>query len=186
MILMQVGGARGISEASSIKEAFDFNESGVDVVLLDIHMPGLNGIDGIKPMRDRFNGIPIIILSASSDPSTMVDAKNLGASGFLNKSTQAEPMVEAITKVLNGKTCFPDDLDSMESTGEQTLSNNLTPRQIEVLIHLCEGKPNKLIARELDMSENTVRVHVSAILAALGASNRTEAMLIAQQQGITA
>ena len=186
MILMQVGGARGISEASSIKEAFDFNESGVDVVLLDIHMPGLNGIDGIKPMRDRFNGIPIIILSASSDPSTMVDAKNLGASGFLNKSTQAEPMVEAITKVLNGKTCFPDDLDSMESTSEQTLSNNLTPRQIEVLIHLCEGKPNKLIARELDMSENTVRVHVSAILAALGASNRTEAMLIAQQQGITA
>ena len=186
MILMQVGGARGISEASSIKEAFDFNESGVDVVLLDIHMPGLNGIDGIKPMRDRFNGIPIIILSASSDPSTMVDAKKLGASGFLNKSTQAEPMVEAITKVLNGKTCFPDDLDSMESTGEQTLSNNLTPRQIEVLIHLCEGKPNKLIARELDMSENTVRVHVSAILAALGASNRTEAMLIAQQQGITA
>lgn len=186
MILMQVGGARGISEASSIKEAFDFNESGVDVVLLDIHMPGLNGIDGIKPIRDRFNGIPIIILSASSDPSTMVDAKNLGASGFLNKSTQAEPMVEAITKVLNGKTCFPDDLDSMESTGEQTLSNNLTPRQIEVLIHLCEGKPNKLIARELDMSENTVRVHVSAILAALGASNRTEAMLIAQQQGITA
>ena len=186
MILMQVGGARGISEASSIKEAFDFNESGVDVVLLDIHMPGLNGIDGIKPMRDRFNGIPIIILSANSDPSTMVDAKNLGASGFLNKSTQAEPMVEAITKVLNGKTCFPDDLDSMESTGEQTLSNNLTPRQIEVLIHLCEGKPNKLIARELDMSENTVRVHVSAILAALGASNRTEAMLIAQQQGITA
>jgi len=185
MILTQVGEAAGISEACSIKEAFDFNESGVDVILLDIHMPGLNGIDGIKPIRDKFSKVPIIILSASSEMSDMQKAKELGASGFMNKAALAEEMVSSISRVLDGKTCFPDDVDSAEHNSKASLSNALTPRQIEVLIYLCEGKSNKLIARELEMSENTVRVHVSAILAALGAVNRSEAILIAQREGIT-
>jgi len=185
MILMQIGDAREVSEADSIKQAFNFSESGVDIILLDVHMPGLNGIDGIKPIRDRFNSIPIIVLSASDEPSLMASARELGASGFINKATQAEKMVKSITKVLNGGSCFEDEIGTTEGGAEKTLSGQLTARQIEVLIHLCEGKPNKLIARELEMSENTVRVHVSAILTALGASNRTEAMLIAQRQGIT-
>lgn len=185
MILMQVGEAAGISEANSIKEAFDFSESGVDIILLDIHMPGLNGIDGIKPIRDKFSKVPIIILSASSDINAMQKAKELGASGFINKASLAEEMVNSITKVLEGSTCFPDDVDIAISDRPDSLSKALTPRQIEVLIYLCEGKSNKLIARELEMSENTVRVHVSAILSALGAVNRSEAMLIAQREGIT-
>ncbi len=185
MILTQVGEAAGISEACSIKEAFDFSESGVDVILLDIHMPGLNGIDGIKPIRDKFSKVPIIVLSASSDLNDMQKAKELGASGFMNKAALAEEMVSSINRVLDGKTCFPDDVDSVDLAPKTSLSNALTPRQIEVLIYLCEGKSNKLIARELEMSENTVRVHVSAILAALGAVNRSEAILIAQREGIT-
>lgn len=185
MILMQVGGASGITEACSIKEAFEFNESGVDIILLDIHMPGLNGIDGIKPIRDKFSKVPIIILSASSEMSQMQKAKELGASGFINKAALAEEMVVSISRVLDGKTCFPDDIDAHGYTPKVSLGNALTPRQIEVLIYLCEGKSNKLIARELQMSENTVRVHVSAILSTLGAVNRSEAILIAQREGIT-
>jgi len=185
MILTQVGEAAGISEACSIKEAFDFSESGVDVILLDIHMPGLNGIDGIKPIRDKFAKVPIIILSASSDLNDMQKAKELGASGFMNKAALAEEMVSSINRVLDGKTCFPDDVDSVDLAPKTSLGSALTPRQIEVLIYLCEGKSNKLIARELEMSENTVRVHVSAILAALGAVNRSEAILIAKREGIT-
>lgn len=185
MILTQVGEAAGITEASSIKEAFDFSESGVDVILLDIHMPGLNGIDGIKPIRDKFSRVPIIILSASSELRDMQKAKELGASGFMNKAALAEEMVSSINRVLEGKTCFPDDVDSTEYNAKESLSSSLTPRQIEVLIYLCEGKSNKLIARELEMSENTVRVHVSAILSTLGAVNRSEAILIAQREGIT-
>ncbi|MBL4671135.1 MAG: response regulator transcription factor [Arenicella sp.] len=185
MILMQVGEAAGISEACSIKEAFDFSESGVDVILLDIHMPGLNGIAGIKPIRDKFFKVPIIVLSASSDINDMQKAKQLGASGFINKASLAEEMVSSISRVLEGKTCFPDDLNSREYSPKASLGNALTPRQIEVLIYLCEGKSNKLIARELEMSENTVRVHVSAILSTLGAVNRSEAILIAQREGIT-
>ncbi|MFQ3245120.1 MAG: DNA-binding NarL/FixJ family response regulator [Arenicella sp.] len=185
MILMQVGEAAGITEACSIKEAFDFCESGVDVILLDIHMPGLNGITGIKPIRDKFCNVPIIVLSASSDINDMQKAKELGASGFINKASLAEEMVSSISRVLDGNTCFPDDLNLREHNAKASLGNALTPRQIEVLIYLCEGKSNKLIARELEMSENTVRVHVSAILSTLGAVNRSEAILIAQREGIT-
>ena len=185
MILVQVGEAASITEASSIKEAFDFTDSGVDVILLDIHMPGLNGIDGIKPIRDKFSGVPVIILSASSEVSQMQEAKELGASGFINKASLAEEMVSSISLVLEGKTCFPNDIDSHKSDSKASLGNALTPRQVEVLIYLCEGKSNKLIARELEMSENTVRVHVSAILSTLGAVNRSEAILIAQREGIT-
>lgn len=185
MILTQVGEASGISEASSIKEAFEFTEHDIDLILLDIHLPGVNGIDGIKPLRDKFAGVPIIVLSASNDPSSIAQASKLGASGFLNKASMAEQMVTSINTVLAGGTCFDADAEDQAFEPNKSLSNTLTPRQIEVLIYLCEGKPNKLIARELEMSENTVRVHVSAILNALGASNRTEAILIAQREGIT-
>jgi two-component system nitrate/nitrite response regulator NarL len=185
MILMQLGQASGISEACSIKEAFDFSQSGVDIILLDIHMPGLNGIDGIKPIGEKFSKVPIVVLSASSDMSDMQKAKDLGASGFINKASLAEEMVNSISRVLEGKTCFPDELDSSKHNPKESLGNALTPRQIEVLIYLCEGKSNKLIARELEMSENTVRVHVSAILSTLGAVNRSEAILIARREGIT-
>ncbi len=184
MILMQVGEAAGISEADSIKEAFDFSDSGVDIILLDIHMPGLNGIDGIKPIKEKFK-VPIIILSASEDASLVSRAKALGASGFINKATMAEEMVTSISHILAGGECFPDDMCDESDSDAQDTGLALTPRQVEVLIHLCEGKSNKLIARELAMSENTVRVHVSAILSALGASNRSEAMLIAQRKGLT-
>lgn len=185
MILTQVGKASGISEACSIKEAFEFNESSVDLILLDIHMPGLNGIDGIKPILDRFCSVPVIILSASDELSDMQKSKALGASGFINKAALAEDMVSSICRVLAGKTCFPDDIDTFNYTLKSNLSSELTPRQMEVLIYLCEGKSNKLIARELRMSENTVRVHVSAILSTLSAVNRSEAILIAQREGIT-
>ena len=186
MILTQVGEAAGISEASSIKEAFDFCESGVDIILLDIHMPGLNGIDGIRPLKEKFSKVPIIVLSASSEMHDMQKAKDLGASGFMNKAALAEEMVSSISDVIAGNICFPDELKTINTApSKRSLSNSLTPRQIEVLIYLCEGMSNKLIARELEMSENTVRVHVSAILSTLGAVNRSEAILIAQREGIT-
>ena len=185
MILTQVGNASGVTEAASIKDALDFSESGIDIILLDIQMPGLNGIDGIKPIHDKFSNVPIIMLSARDELSHMQKARRLGASGFINKAALAEEMVSAINQVLNGNTCFPDDMDSTKQHSTSSLSSSLTPRQMEVLIYLCEGKSNKLIARALGMSENTVRVHVSAILGTLGAVNRSEAILITQREGIT-
>lgn len=185
MILMQLGEAAKISEANSIKDAFEFSKSNVDIILLDINLPGVSGFDGIKPLSDKFGAVPIVILSANTETSCALRAKKLGASGFIHKASHAEDMVASIDKVLNGGTCFSELTDDMPLDSSGAAQKSLTPRQVEVLTYLCEGKPNKLIARELAMSENTVRVHVSAILSTLGASNRTEAILIAQRHDIT-
>ena len=186
LILTQVGQIGSVTEASSIKEAFSLSDQQFDIILLDIHMPGLNGIDGIKPLIEKFGSTPIAILSASNEPNDVNKAKSFGASGFMNKASAADEMISRIKRMVNGEQCFGDYASTSEASFDKKMSDQLTSRQIEVLLHLCEGKPNKLIARQLDMSENTVRVHVSAILNTLGATNRTEAILIAQREGITA
>jgi len=183
LILMQVGKAESVAEANSIKNSFELSEQKFDVILLDIHMPGVNGIDGIKPLKEKFSNTPIIILSASTEMQDIAKAKSLGAAGFINKASAADEMVSSISLVIDGGSCFCEE--ELDEAAIDNIGDGLTARQLEVLIHLCEGKPNKLIARKLDMSENTVRVHVSAILNTLGASNRTEAILIAQREGIT-
>jgi len=185
LILTQVGQISEVTEASTIKDAFALTDQKFDIILLDIQMPGLNGIDGIKPLKEKFGGTPITILSASSEEDDIKKAKTFGASGFMNKSAAADEMISQISKIVKGEHCFGDYDLSNTSTASEKIGDKLTNRQIEVLIHLCEGLPNKLIARQLNMSENTVRVHVSAILTTLGASNRTEAILIAQREGIT-
>jgi len=186
LILTQIGKVAEVVEANTIKEAFSLSDQNFDIILSDIHMPGLNGIDGIKPLRDKFGSTPIVILSASTDSADASKAKLFGASGFMNKASAADEMVSRIQQVIDGKECFGTIDDDHSYIIEKKLSSNLTTRQVEVLIHLCEGLPNKSIARELDMSENTVRVHVSAILNTLGANNRTEAIVIAQREGVTA
>lgn len=185
LILTQVAQVASVTEANSIKEAFSLTDKSFDIILLDIQMPGLNGIDGIKPLKEKFGSTPITILSASTEANDANNAKSLGASGFMNKASAADDMIMRIGKILKGETCFGDYDCSTDEYITENAGAKLTTRQIEVLIHLCEGKPNKLIARQLNMSENTVRVHVSAILNTLGATNRTEAILIAQREGIT-
>lgn len=185
LILMQSSPIAEISEAQSIKDAFEFGGLAIDIILLDIHLPGINGLDGIKLLNEKFKDVPIIILSASTDPGIPSEAKALGASGFLHKASAADEIIAAINGAIDGKSCWPSNAYFGNNEHVSSLSGALTPRQIEVLMYLCEGKPNKLIARSLDMSENTVRVHVSAILAALGAKNRSEAILIAQREGLS-
>ena len=185
LILTQSSPDTSIAEAKSIKDASEIASLPIDIILLDIHLPGINGLDGIKLLNEKLPGVPIIILSASTDPGIPAEVKTLGASGFLHKASAADEIIEAINNVLSGQNFWPSNAYSVDNERLRSLSGSLTPRQIEVLMYLCEGKPNKLIARSLDMSENTVRVHVSAILAALGAKNRTEAILIAQREGLS-
>ena len=185
LILKQNSPDLEISEAQSIRDAFELSDLPINVILLDIHLPGINGLDGIRLLNDKFRNIPIIILSASTDPAIPSEGKALGASGFLHKASAADEIITAINSVVAGKSCWPSNAYLSDNENVRSLSGALTPRQIEVLMYLCEGKLNKLIARSLDMSENTVRVNVSAILSALGAKNRSEAILIAQREGLS-
>lgn len=180
MILKQDEHINDVLEAGSIMEALKHVQSDVDLILSDIQMPGLNGLDGIKILKEKFSNTPIIILSASHATDDMQEALQSGAEGFLEKSASAETILKAINLVLDGSQCFPEDKNLSKKNNMQP--DELTSRQLQVLSLLCEGKPNKIIARELDLSENTVRVHVSAILSILQVSSRSEAMLVAQKQ----
>ncbi len=182
MILQQDDGINTVLEAGSIMEALEHGQSNIDLILSDIQMPGLNGLDGIKVLKEKFTNTPIIMLSASHDTGDMQDALESGAEGFLPKSSSAEMIIKSIAAVMHGTQCFPEGKDLERKNKEDKQPEELTSRQLQVLSLLCEGKPNKIIARELDLSENTVRVHVSAILSLLGVASRSEAMLVAQKQ----
>lgn len=181
MILEGREGFGIIRESDSVMAALAHEKQSVDLILLDLQMPGLNGLKGIKVLQNNFINTPIIILSASKDSSDISEAKRLGAVGFLRKSAGAEEITSAISTALTGGECFPDSKGSAPSKNE---SINLTARQLEVLVYLCEGKSNKVIGRHLDMAENTVRGHVSKILASLSVTGRSQAIIAAQQLGL--
>jgi two-component system, NarL family, nitrate/nitrite response regulator NarL len=184
MILNQDNRIGTTLEAGSVMEALDLAQVKIDLVLLDIQMPGLNGLNGLKVLQDKLDDMPIIILSASDDKTEIERAEILGAAGYLQKSAKAEEIISAIQRVLKGERCFPKRFSTLADSIIKNEVNSLTARQLEVLALLCEGKPNKVIARHLDVAENTVRVHVSAILACLDVASRSEALLVAQRLGI--
>lgn len=165
-------------EAGSLSEAIANTSSDVDVVLLDIHINGLNGLDGIALVNRKWPQAPILMLSSQDEPATVALALSRGAAGFVSKAESAEIIVDAINRVLRGEFSQPNS-----ATGN-TVPHQLTPRQVEVLGLLHQGLSNKLIARQLALSENTVRRHVQDILEFFGVVNRSEAVFAAQRRGL--
>ena len=185
-----------IVEAGSLDEALALGNQGarVDAVLLDILMPGLSGLDGVTLLKKHLHKVPVIMLSSQADAATVRQAKLRGAEGFVSKAAAAEEIFRAIEKVLAGRTYYFADSGNAPVTPIGQADEGaaasaaerppLTVRQLEVLCKLCLGLSNKLIARQLGVSENTVRVHVAAIFAYLNVVNRSEALLKAQRLGI--
>jgi two-component system, NarL family, nitrate/nitrite response regulator NarL len=185
MIMQLFPGMGDILEAGSVMLAKQHEAQKIDIILLDIHMPGLNGLDGMGLLRSIFRTAKIVFVSASVSTDAVADAAQRGAEGFLPKSASADDIFSALATVLSGGKCFPGlaGHDTQKSTGRSG-SPTLSARQMEVLALLAQGKPNKVIAREMGLSENTVRVHVSAMFAQLGVNSRTAAVLAAQQAGL--
>ncbi len=195
MILQQDESVAEVIEAGSVLEAKNLTLDLPNLLLLDIQMPGLTGIEGITILKDRFPMTPIIMLSSSDKPQDKQLALAQGAAAFLNKAATAEEIHRVIKQVLTGNLVDDNHLSKQENTlnnkhrqsssmiGDES-DKKLTARQLEVLALICEGKSNKLIARELNVSENTVRGHVSSVLSCLGVSRRSEAIMVAQKQGI--
>lgn len=166
----------------------------LDLILLDLYMPGANGFDLLSQVCGSATAAPVVVLSGNEDAGHVRKALDCGAAGFIPKSTGREVMLSALRLVLAGGIYLPPDLIHAppppmpepihpgEASGQDLAS--LTERQREVLRRLGQGYSNKQIARDLGVSENTVKVHVAAILRALGASNRTEAALRARDLGL--
>ncbi|PWB62073.1 MAG: DNA-binding response regulator [Betaproteobacteria bacterium] len=155
----------------------------LDLVLIDVNMPGMGGEEGVRRLRAAHPELPVLACSAAEDPALVRSLLALGVSGFIPKSDPTPVIQQAVRLVLAGGTYVPPRLLQGAPAAPEAPAPlaSLTPRQQDVLRLLAEGKPNKLIARDLDISEATVKVHLLAVFRALGARNRTEAVVIAQR-----
>ena len=175
-----------IAEAGTFDEVAELLERGgdVDLVLLDLAMPGVRGFSGLMYMRAQYPSVPVIVVSANDDPAAIRRCMEFGASGFIPKTLGVDAMRAAISRILSGGVWTPPDVDlsagsDAEAAELMARMATLTPQQVRVLMMLSEGLLNKQIAYQLGVSEATVKAHVSAILQKLGVESRTQAVIAA-------
>ena len=173
-----------IFEAGTLNEALQGAGITPDVVLLDVKMPGLNGVEGVAMLKRKWPLAPVLMLSSQDDQETVRSALARGAAGFVSKGDAAENIVDATNLALRGQA--PAPAATVDNFIQSVQLKNLTPRQCEVLDLLCQGLSNKRIAQQLALSENTVRVHIQGIFGFFRVSSRSEAVLAAHRKGMVA
>jgi two-component system, NarL family, nitrate/nitrite response regulator NarL len=173
-----------VSGAGSAEEGLErlARDAGIDLVLIDVRLPGMDGFAALSIYGARFPTVSRMLISGSDDPSYLKRAFEAGASGYLPKSMAVSDVVAAIRSVLDGGVGGPEAAAPPEDETRDPMAR-LTLRQLEVLRLLGEGYTNKEIAAALEITERTAKAHVAAILEALGADNRTQAVLAAQRGG---
>jgi DNA-binding NarL/FixJ family response regulator len=175
-----------IAEAGTFEEVSEVLDRGgdIDLILLDLSMPGVRGFSGLMYLRAQYPSLPIVVVSANDDPAVIRRCMEFGASGFIPKTLGIEALRAAIARVLQGEVWTPPDVDLTRQSDAETAAliarlSTLTPQQVRVLMMLSGGLLNKQIAYELGVSEATVKAHVSAILQKLGVESRTQAVIAA-------
>ena len=173
-----------IAEAGTFEETVELLSGDVDLVLLDLAMPGVRGFSGLMYMRAQYPSVPVVVVSANDDPAAIRRCMEFGASGFIPKTLGIDTMRAAISRVLAGGVWTPPDVNlstgaDAEAAELMARMATLTPQQVRVLMMLSEGLLNKQIAYQLGVSEATVKAHVSAILQKLGVESRTQAVIAA-------
>lgn len=176
-------GGLKLSEAGSLDELVSMlSEQPVDLILLDLNMPGVAGFSGLVTLRSLYPDTPVVVVSANESSSAIRRCLSLGASGYIPKSVSVDKIRKAIAAILDGEIWVPPDIDLHAEDDPEiaALANRiatLTPQQMRVLTLLGEGLLNKQIAYNLGVSEATVKAHVSAVLQKLGVESRTQAVI---------
>jgi len=176
---MSVEGAATAAEGLALLEA----GGGFDLVLIDLRLPDGSGFDALGSIAEAVPDLPKVMISGAEDAANSERARRSGASGFIPKSLPVNQMLDGIAAVLEGEEFFPPTA-GVPATA--TTTGALSLRQLEVLTLLGRGCSNKDIARQLAITERTAKAHVAAILAALGAANRTQAVVYAGERGLIA
>jgi len=188
---------RGIEVADAVASGIEgiqrAEELRPDIVLLDLRMPDMGGLEVLKKLRETEPGIPVVMLTTSNEEADLIKSLRSGAQGYLLKDMEPDELVSALRDIENGKNVVAQDLtdalarmvqgDTIVADEDGPFSE-LTPREMEILCLLAEGQSNKLIARNLGISDGTVKLHVKAILRKLGIHSRVEAAVIAVEQGL--
>lgn len=176
-------GAQGIQEVENKQP---------DVVLLDMRMPQMNGLEVLRELKNKKQSMPIVILTTSRDETDVIAALQGGAQGYLLKDMEPDDLINSLTDIVAGQTIVASELtkvlakalrgDEHEADAAATAIDNLTPREREILCLLADGQSNKVIARNLGISDGTVKLHVKSILRKLEIHSRVEAAVIAVEQ----
>jgi len=165
----------------------------LDLVLLDLRLPGVTHFEALEGLRARFPALPIVLMSGDDEPDLVRGALERGALGYIPKSSTSEVLLNAIRLVLSGGTYLPPEAIGRQSRGAAPVASSaediaarlgITPRQADVLALLLAGKSNKLISRELNLAESTVKNHIAAVFRALDVTTRVQAVLAAAKLGI--
>jgi DNA-binding NarL/FixJ family response regulator len=186
-------------EPLTVVEASDFPQvlarvrsiTDIDIALVDLAMPGMDGVSAIGAIRRAAPDLYLVVISASEDPQVVRRALDAGAHGYISKSSGSAEMMKGIRSVLEGDIFIAPPIAAAEASpvkpgdfDAEKLRSVLTPRQRDVLAMLRQGKSNKEVARDLNLAEITVKLHVTAILRSLGCENRTQAAILAAKMGL--
>ena len=179
------------SEAGTCEQAIaSLNENGADLILLDMILPGAAGLTALRQIRESFSAIPLAVVSSIDDPVRIRELIEEGASGYVPKSSSADVLVAALKLIIAGGVYLPPTaLDFLSEphygiTKQQFQESMLSARQTAVLLKAIQGIPNKMIARQLQIAEGTVKAHLSSAFRVLGVHNRTEAVFAAARLGL--
>lgn len=199
-VLRALDSAVDLLEAQTGAEALELARRNpkLSLILLDLALPGTDGFETLRQLREEFPGIPVVVLSAHEQPETVTRAIDGGAMGFIPKTSTSSILVQALRLVLSGGIYLPPEVLRRQSpagsAGPAPVTTpaqlrdpheiGLTERQSQVLALLVQGMPNKLICRELKLAEGTVKIHVTAILKSLGVGNRTQAVIAVSKLGL--
>lgn len=175
------------ASAGTLEEAIEHitSDETFDLVLLDYNMPGMNGLDGLRKVLALDDTNRVALISGEATRQIAEDALEAGAAGFVPKSLPAKSFVNAVKFMIMGEQYAPIDFMTAEdNTKHHPLADLLTDRELQVLEGLTQGKSNKEIARDLDITEPTIKLHVKTLYRKVGAANRTQAALIARDAGL--
>lgn len=165
----------------------------LDLILLDLTLPGSDGLKLLRELREQYPAVPVVVLSASDQPETVMRALDEGAMGFIPKTSNNAALIGALRLVLSRGVYLPPQVLRQHAATHAFCSPappascrdiGLTERQAQALALLVQGKPNRLICRELNLAEETVKIHIAAILKALKAANRTQAVIAVSRLGL--
>lgn len=179
-LFLKSEGVDEVATAENLDDALAAARNGeFDLALLDYKMPGMNGLDGVAQMKAAMNGGPVAVLSGMATPAIAQSAIEAGAIGFVPKTMSAKAMIGAIRLMVLGEVFMPVSFQQQAGSANEA---NLTTRETEVLRALCDAKSNKEIARELNLQEVTIKLHVKTLCRKLDARNRTQAAMIARDR----
>lgn len=197
-VLQQLSESAEIFEAGSFPDALNLAEqhAGLDLALMDLHMPGSEGVVSVKFFHQRYPDVPLVVVSGEEEASIMKKVMDAGATGFVCKSSNAAVMLGALNLVLAGGVYIPPqmlqpqaepierEIPSLDGRSVRTNEYGLTGRQMEVLAYLATGSSNKEIAEQMRLAEGTVKIHVAAAYQVLRVNSRMEAVRVARQLGL--